>query len=639
MRLGSSLIKVFKIASQKNFLRGFLRSKPMHYHKSSQKLFRKTLTRFQIFCFLTAILATSFPSKSQAQSAVEQQDWITRNQQNILEEKKRNNEFETIKKERERKKKEEQDENRKPQFKVSGKTENCFPIDEIHLIDAHSLSKREQKKLTSPFLGKCFEEKVLSNLVTALNQYYHSKGYITVQIKIPKQNVESGLFELQVIEGKIEKISLGKDRIIEKMQEFTAFGNAEDDVLNISDINQGMYQINRLQSNSAVMKIEPGNISGDSKIVIDNNKKFPARATISKDNLGSKFTGEQRVSFSPNFDNLLSLNDNLNLNYTTNIHDDSQVKDIKSFSGSFSIPFKYNTLTYDYSHSSFKGQNPGQNGPTTLTGFSQSRKITIDRVLTNQTNLRLSTSASLTAKESASYLNGEKITVSERRLSIVNLGFAVSSYLNDTTSIYFKPSWLKGIKALNAKQDQKNVSAATPKAQYESFQIYASVTQKFLIPRIHAPATFTTEMNGQVSKSSLFGSEQFSVGGYYSVRGFRENYITGDDGYGFRNKFNLNLGAVLAPLFTQKSEEDFFTKNLKHPNKFSLEPFYDYGYARLKYNGDSGRMAGAGLKTIFNSKYFNASLTYSQALQKSKLSTSTVKENKAIYFEISATCC
>jgi hemolysin activation/secretion protein len=588
-----------------------------------------------LICHLDSLAQTT-------QDAINQQDWITRNQQNIFEEKKRNSEFETIKKERKRKKKDEA-ENQKAQPLVTGKTAICFPIKEIHLLDANSLSSFHKKSITSPFIGKCMEAEILAEIVKTINNYYQDKGYVTAQVKVPSQNLQSGIFELQIIEGKIEKISLGKNRLIEKMQEFSAFGNAAGDVLNINNINQGMYQINRLQSNSAVMKIEPGSEIGDSKIVIDNNKKFPAKITISKDNLGNKFTGEQRVSVSPNFDNILFLNDNLNLNYTTNIHDNSQIKDIKSFSGSFSMPFKYNTLTYDYLHSEFKGQNPGQNGPTTLTGFSQSRKIAIERVLSNKTNLRLATNASLTAKESASYLNGQKISTSERRLSIINAEFAISSHLGDSTSIYLKPAWSKGIKVLNAQQDIKNVSSSTPKAQFEIFKLYASASKRFTIPKINTAINFTSELDSQLAKQTLFGSEQFSVGGYYSVRGFRENYIAGDSGYNSRNKFNINLGSILVPLFTKKSEEkaaeNFLTKNLNHLNKFSLEPFYDYGHARIKYNGNSGRMSGAGVKTIFSSKYFNAALTYSQALQKSKLNTSLIKENKMVYFELSASCC
>ena len=590
----------------------------------------------KLFCVVIFAIFSGFSANAQTtQDAINQQDWISRNQQNILEEKKRDAEFENIKKEHERKKKEEQNQSNKPQFKISQKANSCFPIDEIKLLDANSLSKREQKKLTAPFLGKCFEEKVLSQLVVSVNQYYHSKGYVTVQIKIPKQNVESGLFELQIIEGKIEKISFGKDRVIEKIQEFMAFGNAEGEVLNINDINQGIYQINRLQSNQAVMKIEPGSVSGDSKIVIDNNKKFPAHATISKDNLGNKFTGVQRTTFSSSFDNLFSLNDNLNLSYTTNLHDDNQTKDIKSFSGGISIPFKYNTFSYDYYHSEFKGQNPGTNGPSTLTGFSEQRKFTIDRVLSNQTNLRLSTNASLTAKNSASYLNGEKITTSERRLTILNAGFALSSYLNNTTSIYLNPSYSRGIKALNAKQDQPNVSNTNAKAQFEVFKLYANFSHKFTLPKINTPITFISEMNGQYAKQTLYGTEQFSVGGYYSVRGLRENYINGDSGYYFRNKINFNAGSLVAPFLKNSNN------NLAHLNKISFEPFYDYGYVKNKYadNGADGRLAGAGLKTIFSSKYFNAALTYSWATNHSRLITSTTKENKMVYFEISAACC
>ncbi|MES2962033.1 MAG: ShlB/FhaC/HecB family hemolysin secretion/activation protein [Pseudomonadota bacterium] len=608
------------------------------------KYLNQISTSFKILA-LAIFLLPVFHSESRAQTtqdAINQQDWITRQQQNILEDKKRNTEFDTISKEHERKKKEEE-KTKKSQPMVSGNMSGCVIIKEIHLLDAKSFSPFRQKKILLPFIGKCIEAETLASIIKAVNDYYQSKGYITIQVTVPKQNLQNGIFELQIIEGKVEKIAFGKDRMIEKMQEFTAFGAAEGNVLNINDINQGMYQINRLQSNQAVMKIEPGTKSGESIVKIDNNKKFPAKVTIGKDNLGNKFTGVERTNFSSNFDNLLFLNDNLNLNYTTNLHNDSQVKDIKSFSSSLSIPFKYNTFSYDFSRSEFKGQNPGINGTSTLTGFSQSSKITLDRVLVNQTKLRFSTNASLTDKSSASYLNNEKIATSERRLSILNVGFSVSSYLDDTSNLYFNPSYSKGLKLMNAKKDQPDSINTVPKAQFDVFKLYANFSKKFTLPKIDSPVTFVTEMNGQYAKQTLYGSEQFSVGGYYSVRGFREGYINGDSGYYFRNKLNFNLGSLIAPLTKKQDEQQqgFFGKNLLHLNKFSLEPFYDYGYVKNKYidDGADGRLAGAGIKTIFNSRYFNASLTYSWATNHSRLITATTKENKLVYFEISASCC
>jgi hemolysin activation/secretion protein len=142
----------------------------------------------------------------------------------------------------------------------------------------------------------------------------------------------------------------------------------------------------------------------------------------------------------------------------------------------------------------------------------------------------------------------------------------------------------------------------------------------------------------------MFGTEQFSVGGYHSVRGFRENYITGDSGYYIRNKAQVNLASLVVPFLTKKNNEEkngFFRKNLVHLSKVSLEPFYDFGYVKNKYafNGGDGRLSGAGIKTIFKHKYFDASLTYGWALNKSQLITSEDKENKILYFELSAKCC
>ena len=581
-----------------------------------------SLKSIHYFCVAVFLF---FPviAKAETQEIINQQDWITRNQQNILEEKKRDKEIETIKKERERKKKEDEEKRGQAlESSASGKDSACFLIKEIKLIDAHLISPRRQKKLTQNFLGKCFEEKILAEMVTAVNAYYQSAGYVTTQVIVPQQNLQSGILEIKIIEGKVEKISLGKDRFTDKMQEFTAFGNIEGDVLNIHDVNQGMYQINRLQSNQAVMQIVPGSSVGESKIIIDNNKKFPVRATVGQDNLGNNFTGVRRTNFSAGIDNLLFLNDNINLSYSTNLRDDSQVKDIKSFTSGITIPFGYNTFAFDYSRSEFRGTNPGQSGTSRYTGYSDQRKFSIDRALLNSANFRLATNASLTEKQAASYLNDVKTANSERRLVIANVGFSISSYLNDTISIYLKPSYSRGLKILNAIKDQKNIPADNAKAQFEAFKLYATISKRLTIPKINAPLTLTTEMDSQFAKETLFGSEQFSVGGYYSVRGFREDYINGDSGYYFRNKASFNVGSLFSYL-----------------NNFKLEPFYDYGHVRNKYNGSSGRLAGAGIKTIFESKYFNASITYSNALQKSKLITSTVKENKIIYFEVSASCC
>lgn len=565
------------------------------------------LTTLNLF---TAILLFSFSAKADT-TTVNEQDWITRNQQNILEEARRSKELEAIEKDRERRKKIDWEQNQE-NFSASGKPKTCLPINKIRLVDANSLSLFRQKKLIEPFIGKCFEAEILGEIVTKITNYYHAHGYVTTQVTLPKQNLETGILELRIIEGKIEKISLDQDRVIDKMQKFTAFGNIEGDALNINEINQGIYQINRLQSNRATMKIEPGSVDGESKIIIENQKKFPLHVTVGKDNLGNKFTGVQRTNFSSSLDNLLFLNDGLNVIYTANLHDDHLIKNLEAFSSGISIPFKSNTFSYDFSRSEFKGTNAGSTTSLVTKGFSQQNKFSLDRVLLNKADLRISINSSLTSKNAASYQNGVKLSNAERRLTILNLGFSASSYFNNGASLYFKPTYIRGLTALNAKKDQQNISSSTAKAQFEALKFYASAAKKFTT----IPLTFSTEMDSQISKQTLFGSEQFAIGGYYSVRGFKENYVSADSGYYFRNKISFSPGF-----------------------KVTFEPFYDYGYAKNKYDGSSGRLSGTGIKTIFFNPYFNASVTYSEGLSRSRLIYSNAKESKLVYFEISASCC
>jgi hemolysin activation/secretion protein len=388
---------------------------------------------------------------------------------------------------------------------------------------------------------------------------YSGVGFATTQVTVPKQNVVSGNLKLEITEGKIEDIILNDNKFTDKMQEFTAFGIKNGKVLDMDDINQGIYQINRLSSNNAKMRIEPGFEPGTSKVVINNEKKFPVSAKLGYDNLGNEFTGIRRTNFSSTIDNLFFLNDQINLSYNQNLDDPSNEKDLRSFSGGISVPFTYNTLSYNYSRTKFRGQNAGINGPLKLTGYSNSNNIALDRTLLNNTEYRISTNLSLTAKQTASYLNDSKIETSMRKLTVGTLSFAISKYFKNGATFYLKPQYLRGLKLLNAKQDEQGLTADIPRAQFQLYKLYASLSKRFQIPKINAPITLSTEMDSQISKNTLFGSEQFSVGGYYSVRGFREANISGDHGYYFRNKANFNLGQFLVPVLTSKKD----TKNSK----------------------------------------------------------------------------
>lgn len=105
--------------------------------------------------------------------------------------------------------------------------------------------------------------------------------------------------------------------------------------------------------------------------------------------------------------------------------------------------------------------------------------MALDRTLLNNTEYRISTNLSLTAKETASYLNKTKIETSERKLTVGSLSFAISKYFKNGASLYLKPQYSRGLKLLNAKQDAQGISADTPSAQFQLYKLYASLSKRF----------------------------------------------------------------------------------------------------------------------------------------------------------------
>ena len=92
------------------------------------------LPRIFIFAFLfMPISVCEVKAQNIDQNTINQQDWITRQQQNKIEEERRIREQDTIRKERGRKKKEDE-ETAKKQTPISGKPAECFPIKTINLV-------------------------------------------------------------------------------------------------------------------------------------------------------------------------------------------------------------------------------------------------------------------------------------------------------------------------------------------------------------------------------------------------------------------------------------------------------------------------------------------------------------------------
>jgi hemolysin activation/secretion protein len=588
------------------------------------------MSKLVIAIFIVVFSFDAFAISEQEQSnSIDDQNRLIQRQQQIEQEQLRQKELQQIEKERQKidlEESEEKDLEELPSFADI----RCFRIEKAIFSENTILSKFREKKLSQDFLGQCLTISQINKLAKKISNYLIEIGYVTSRVQLLPQNLSDGILEIKIIESALEDIKFNEENFFDKTQKFTAFGFVpEDEILNIRRIEQGLEQINRLESNGAQIKILPGENRNSSIIAVENHPNLSFRPNISFDNSGSKITGKRRDIIGFTQDNFLRLNDNFTFSRTANDLDgNKENKGTKAISSSFSIPFSWYTLTFNYSRSSYQFSS-GSISPFKSLGRTSTKSVTLDRILIKEKKFKLASNFTLTSKYNQSFIDETKVEVSSKKSSTASIGLS-STYFFDKATLFLKPNYVQSLKILDARKNADNLASNSAHAQFEMFKFYGNYAQRSQI--LQTPISYNLTFDSQVSKQKLYSVDQFYVGGVYSVRGFSEGSISGDSGYTMKNEINVNLGQAIIPYVSSEK----ISQKLLYLRYFSLTPFYDYGYIRQKGGQESGRLTGGGIKLGFNHKNFSAYLTFSRVISKSHLLNEDYNENRAIYFTINS---
>lgn len=585
----------------------------------------KRVTTFIFAAGLFCANAAAQVSGPELQNIINNQNGVIQRQEQFEQEKIREKELKKVETERERIEGKEVEDDSEEIGSVIQRLRSirCFRINKIELSQNKLISKAQEKILTENYLGKCLSIEQINSLQKEMHAYLVEKGYTTSRVEVPMQHLATGVLKIKIIEAYIEKLLLNNDeKFSDKTQKFTAFPMVkEGEILNLRKIEQGLDQMNRLSSNRATVKVEPGIKKDNSRVLIENAPQNRTRLNASYDNFGNKITGDRRETIGLNHDNLFWLNDNISINRTANDFDQTRKKDggTKVVSGIFSVPFGWYNLTLNYTKSSYFFWS-GNVQRFKSTGETATRSATLDRVLIKNNQFKLGSSLAFTNRNNQNFIDETKIETSSRKASFATLAFPATFFLNEST-LFLKPSYSKALNILNAKQDAPQTPSRSVHAEFNIYKFYGNYSKKFAINE--KPFSYNLTFDSQLSQKKLYGNDQFAIGSIYSIRGFKNGTISGDSGYSLRNDISFNLGHL-------------FSVDKFQLNHFLLAPFYDYGYVRAKGGFSSGRLSGTGIKISYNRQNLNASLTYSRALSKSHLLGQNYRDNDAIFFSIAS---
>ncbi|NEG66486.1 ShlB/FhaC/HecB family hemolysin secretion/activation protein [Pantoea agglomerans] len=406
----------------------------------------------------------------------------------------------------------------------------CFEINQISLQQASLITPDTQKRLVAPYINQCLSLDRINQLVRAISEWYVQRGYITSRAFLTEQNLSHGTLNITVLEGKLEAIHL---QGASARQLNMAFPTRAGRILNLRDIEQGMEQINRLRTTPVQIEIIPSTQPGYSIVNLTSTPEFPLTLGLNMDNSGQRSTGIGQLSASLVGNDLLGVADRWFVSGGRSSAF-SDWRDAQNFQAGVSVPYGYGLLDYSYSWSNYHSRFNANSFDWYSNGDNISNRLSGSWVLFRNGQIKTGLQLGLNHYVSHNWLNETLLESSSRKLTSLQIGFNHTQKIAGGVAT-LNPMLSRGMPWFDAESD-KGKSDDFPKAEFRKWSVSSSyqrpVTQKMW---------WLSSFYAQWSPDRLYGSERLTIGGENSVRGYKEQYLSGDVGGYLRNELNYSL--------------------------------------------------------------------------------------------------
>ena len=476
-----------------------------------------------------------------------------------------------------------------------------------------------ESKLMARIAHLIGEGRSLNDLVqgaTAIQQAYREAGYGGVVAFVPEQKLENGDVIIQVVEGKIDKVQIsGNDERdeINILRSLPHLKQGETPVVKNIDRNIQMANENPTKKIrvALVAGARPGAIDADAKVTDER----PLRLLFGVDSAGTPGTGNFRTNVGIQHTNLWNRDHIGTFQFQTSPTEPSRAQ---IYSVGYRIPFynQFSAIDAFYAHSNVEsltsaaplGVGPfGFTGKGDIAGFRAHRFLPrvgeYDHRVTFGWDWRH-------FNNNCAFQGNTGSAACDRIAADVTITPVSLGYVGQKDGPIF--SW--GINTNISGNFGGSSQAVFNTARLDADKHYA-VWRFFGFTNVNLPAGFgiSTRVLAQYSPHALVPGEQFGIGGggsamggFISVRGYREREIVGDYGASFNIE---GLGPDFAKIVNSES--------------LSLRPlgFFDFGWAGNNHQapcdaqGSSCEIAGVGGGIRFAiGKKFSGRLDFGHAL-------------------------
>lgn len=476
--------------------------------------------------------------------------------------------------------------------------QRCFEIKTIRLEGVSLLSEREQRELLEPFVNRCLGSSQLNELLKTITQRYIDRGYVTSRAYLPQQDLSDGELDVLVVEGRLEGVD--SSAIASERELAMAFPGTPGEPLDLRELEQLVDQLNRMPSRPAQLELLPGEQVGGSRVQLKGEPSKPWHVSLSRHNDGDVSTGEQQWGIGLDWDSPLGLADQLSIRGGADaVSDEFRHSDNQSLY--YSLPYGWWTFSYSYSQSYYRNQTEGAGFVFEMDGESRTHALRAERLLHRDAVSKTSANFGISHLRTRNYIEDALVDVSSQRLSEAQLGFNHGRRIG-SAFVNADIGWQRGIGAFDA-QREGDPQPGQPVARYNKYSLTLSYLQPFRL--WDESFSFDSLLNGQWSEDVLYSPQRISIGGLASVRGFKEQSLSGDSGGYWRNQLRWTRPVTWAPL-------------QPYLQQYGVAFAYDLGVIHGdRYNPElRGRLSGNAFEFSARGQHLAASLTLARSLER-----------------------
>jgi hemolysin activation/secretion protein len=398
--------------------------------------------------------------------------------------------------------------------------------DEVPL-DSRYLTDTAIERQIGNLRGRYFAIAELQAIADQITQFYLDGDYITSRAILPEQSVTNDTVRIQVIEGRLSAIEVeGEERLRENyIRRRIELGASTP--LNTTDLEN---QLRLLRSNPLFETVEAslraGTELGESILVVRVTEASPWTASIQADNYTPPSVGSERIGIGLGHRNVAGFGDEFSAEYNFTTTDGLDFGNI-----SYRVPINAMNGAIQFRAS------PNRNSITQdpfdafdISGDSSTYELTYRQPVIRTPREELAFSLGFSIQDSQTFIADEPTPFGigpddQGRSRTRTLSFGQDYIRRDTSGAWaFRSQFRLGTALFNATDN----AGDDPDGQFLSW-----LGQVQRVQRLSDDHLLIAQLYTQFAGEPLLSSQQFVIGGGQSVRGFRQNARSGDNGIRF----------------------------------------------------------------------------------------------------------